>query len=94
MPSSFINNCYSLRPRIEIDVPEMRFHVLFPETLACQNQVIRAMYVKYDHLSDLSASFHKPSVPKQYDAGCIFSSVCLILLLTQGIFLKTCTRQH
>lgn len=48
----------------------MNMNVSFPETLKCDAMAIRGMYVKYDHLSDLSRSYDKPKgLPKHYYDG-------------------------
>ncbi|KAF2885426.1 hypothetical protein ILUMI_20706 [Ignelater luminosus] len=54
-------------PRIQLDISDIQMYVLFPESIDGQLQAIRVMYVKYDHLSDLCATYHKPSIPEQYN---------------------------
>lgn len=53
----------------------MQMNVLFPENIDGQLQAIRIMYVKYDHLSDLCATYHKPPIPEQYKLGNYISLV-------------------
>lgn len=47
----------------------MKMEVQFPVNLDCEKMAIRALYVKYDHLSDLSDTFDKPPIPEEYDIG-------------------------
>jgi hypothetical protein len=45
----------------------MKLEVQFPPTVDGEKTAVRALYVKYDHLSDLSDTYQKPDVPEQYD---------------------------
>lgn len=56
-------------PRIQLEFPELDMNVIFPETLEYYCLAIRAMYVKYDHLSDLTYSFWKPNCPELFSQG-------------------------
>ncbi|KAJ8978342.1 hypothetical protein NQ317_002651 [Molorchus minor] len=53
------------KPRIEIAFQKVDLSVFFPLVLDCENMAIRVMYLKYDHLSDLSDTFYIPSVPPE-----------------------------
>lgn len=45
-------------------------NVRFPDTLKCERMALRGMYVKYDHLSDLSRTYDKPdALTKHYHDG-------------------------
>jgi hypothetical protein len=61
-------NC-RFRPHIEVNFKEMKLEVQFPPTVDGEKTAVRALYVKYDHLSDLSDTYQKPDVPEQYDIG-------------------------
>ncbi|KAF2897504.1 hypothetical protein ILUMI_08660, partial [Ignelater luminosus] len=54
-------------PPVQADIPEMEINILFPKSFTCQNKSIRIMYVKYDHLSDLCPTYHKPPSPEVYE---------------------------
>ncbi|RZC42436.1 protein CASC1-like [Asbolus verrucosus] len=69
LPTPLPNPRRPPKPRIEIEFPEMKMEVQFPLTIDGDKIAIRALYVKYDHLSDLSATYQKPLIPEQYDKG-------------------------
>ncbi|KAL1500843.1 hypothetical protein ABEB36_006270 [Hypothenemus hampei] len=54
------------KPRVDIAFDLMDMTVLFPAVIDCENAAIRGMYLKYDHLSDLSESFYMPEVPMDF----------------------------
>ncbi|XP_050302897.1 dynein axonemal intermediate chain 7-like [Anthonomus grandis grandis] len=54
------------KPRIDVTFKLMDVSVLFPFTIDCENAALRAMYLKYDHLSDLNENFYMPPVPDDY----------------------------
>ncbi|XP_076256077.1 dynein axonemal intermediate chain 7 [Rhynchophorus ferrugineus] len=54
------------KPRIDVSFEIMDVSILFPIIIDCENSAIRAMYLKYDHLSDLSETYYMPEVPKEY----------------------------
>lgn len=47
----------------------MDLTALFPITVDCENAAIRAMYLTYDHLSDLSDTYRMPEVPPDFYMG-------------------------
>lgn len=53
------------KPRLDVNFSDMNMHVMFPASIHCENMAIRAMYLKYDHLSDQCNSFVGPVVPPQ-----------------------------
>lgn len=53
------------KPRLDVIFPNMNMQVLFPTSLQCNNMAIRAMYLKYDHLSDQCETFRSATVPPQ-----------------------------
>lgn len=61
-----VNFC---RPRVDINFQLMNVSVLFPLIIDCDCAAIRAMYLKYDHLSDLSPTYNMPAVPPDYYMG-------------------------
>lgn len=48
----------------------MKMNVVFPLSMECERMAIRAMYLTYDHLSDLSRTYDKPEdVPEHFQSG-------------------------
>ncbi|XP_066153892.1 dynein axonemal intermediate chain 7-like isoform X3 [Euwallacea fornicatus] len=66
LPIPLLNPRRPPKPRIDISFNLMDFSVLFPLTVDCENAAIRAMYLKYDHLSDLSDTYYMPEVPRDF----------------------------
>ncbi|XP_030757372.1 protein CASC1-like [Sitophilus oryzae] len=62
------------KPRIDVNFELMETSILFPAAIDCENAAIRAMYLKYDHMSDLSETFHMPDVPKEYNMDLLEAS--------------------
>ncbi|XP_060533824.1 dynein axonemal intermediate chain 7 [Cylas formicarius] len=54
------------KPRIDVDFTLLEASVLFPSSIDCENAAIRAMYLKYDHLSDTSDTYKIPQLRKRY----------------------------
>lgn len=47
----------------------MKIEAQFPASMDGEKMAIRALYVKYDHLSDLCDTYEKPQIPERYDTG-------------------------
>lgn len=47
----------------------MKMEVQYPPSIDGEKMAVRALYVKYDHLSDLSETYDKPPIPEHYDMG-------------------------
>ncbi|KAH1003077.1 dynein axonemal intermediate chain 7 isoform X2 [Dendroctonus ponderosae] len=54
------------KPRPDIAFEPLQMAALLPPTVDCDGAAIRAMYQKYDHLSDLSATYALPPAPPDY----------------------------
>ncbi|GJQ85901.1 hypothetical protein Trydic_g21756 [Trypoxylus dichotomus] len=63
------------KKRMEINFPETRLNILFPTTLKAKDIVIRAIYLKYDHLSDDCETYDKPEMVKDIDQD-LLESTC------------------
>nr|CAH7717915.1 unnamed protein product [Callosobruchus chinensis] len=53
------------KARLDINFENVNLQALFPLSIECEGMALRAMYVKYDHLSDLCSSFGTPDVPEE-----------------------------
>nr|CAI5836688.1 unnamed protein product [Callosobruchus analis] len=53
------------KARLDIDFDNVNLQALFPLSIECEGMALRAMYLKYDHLSDLCPSFDTPEVPEE-----------------------------
>ncbi|KAJ8935184.1 hypothetical protein NQ314_012940, partial [Rhamnusium bicolor] len=53
------------KSRLDVAFPNVQMQVLFPTSIDCDGMAIRTMYLKYDHLSDLSPAFQMPHIPLQ-----------------------------
>ncbi|CAH2005740.1 unnamed protein product [Acanthoscelides obtectus] len=54
------------KARLDINFENVNLQSLFPLLIECDGMAIRAMYLKYDHLSDLCSSFDTPAVPEEF----------------------------
>ncbi|XP_074031121.1 dynein axonemal intermediate chain 7 isoform X1 [Leptinotarsa decemlineata] len=54
------------KPRVDVSFPEIGMQVLLPITVDCENMALRAMYLKYDHLSDSCQTYHMTEAPPHY----------------------------
>ncbi|KAK5638603.1 hypothetical protein RI129_012898 [Pyrocoelia pectoralis] len=62
------------RPRVEVSFPLLKMNVVLPLIIDCYLLAIRAMYLKYDHLSDCTASYKEPPTPAAYSEN-IYNSI-------------------
>lgn len=71
------------RKPIEVNFEEIEMTVKMPVDVDCYCMAIRALWVKYDHYSDCSASYFMPKLPDKYESmyamGKIFSRTLLQL---------------
>ncbi|XP_063926331.1 axoneme-associated protein mst101(2)-like isoform X2 [Zophobas morio] len=67
LPTPLPNPRRPPKPRIEVQFPEMKMEVQYPPSIDGEKMAVRALYVKYDHLSDLSETYDKPPIPEHYD---------------------------
>ncbi|XP_023310803.1 protein CASC1-like [Anoplophora glabripennis] len=61
------------KSRIEIAFPNVNMEVLFPSSIDCDSMAVRSVYLKYDHLSDLCASFYIPNTPSMISSALLDS---------------------
>lgn len=69
LPTPMPNPRKPPKPRIEVNFSEMKMDVQLPVSIDGDKMAVRGLYMKYDHLSDLSATYDKPAIPKEYDIG-------------------------
>uniref|UniRef100_A0A6P7H4T2 Protein CASC1-like n=1 Tax=Diabrotica virgifera virgifera TaxID=50390 RepID=A0A6P7H4T2_DIAVI len=56
------------KPRVDVTFKELdNLQVILPLSQDLEKKALRAMYVKYDHLSDTCENFYSPPVPHFYD---------------------------
>ncbi|KAK4878571.1 hypothetical protein RN001_011077 [Aquatica leii] len=66
LPTSLPNPRAPHRQRTELNFSELNLHLVLPLVINCYRLAIRLMYLSYDHLSDLCATYDEPPMPENH----------------------------
>lgn len=86
-----------LRRYIQIDFTKLRLNLCLPPSVTCKNGAIRAIWLDYDHLSDLSPSFKFHRRRKLQIGECIKHSFVIHQFVISDLFeidLNTAARRE